>query len=676
MNKKKTKLLKNTVIFLIGSIGSKFIQFLLVPLYTYTMTSSEFGSADLVLTTISILMPIFSLQLSDGLLRFGMDKSLNKESVYNSTFRILMTCSIFSIIFSPLLLFFESFKNYIVVFILILNLRIYRDVFSIILKIEEKNKEFSIDSIVYSLVLSISAVIFLSVFKMGIKGYFLTYVIANIFSIIYIVANLRISFQLKDKINRRVTKGLIIYSIPMIVNSLSYWVTTVSDRYMIRIFLTFSSVGIYAVATKIPTIITTFTGIFNQAWMISSISEYENEKDINFYNDIFASYCAISFTACSFLLLIIKPFMSVYVSSEYYIAWAYSSVLIVSVIFSGISAFINGIFYAYKKNISATITTTIGATINILLNFMLIPKYGIMGASIATLLSWLFIMAIRLISIKKIIDLKINWKKIIFLTLIIIIELVIVNSVENNYSYIINFILLLAIMYMEKKYIINILNSTIKKYKIWEKIRNIIRKFSGVDNEYKMKLRNDNFTILCSNCTSGLIYHFLGKKFLSPTINMYFSAKDFIKFCDNLEYYLGCTPTEIESEKEYPVMKIDDITIYGVHYNNFQELFSKWEERKMRINRNNLFIIMTERDGCEYEDLIEFDKLKYKNKIVFTHTRYTEIKSSYYVQGTENLEIDKELHHTKSLTDYKSRFSPYRYIDDFDFVEWLNQGGI
>lgn len=673
MNKKKSKLLKNTMIFLIGHIGSKFIQFLLVPLYTYTMVSSEFGNADLILTTINFLMPIFSLQLSDGLLRFGMDKKLKKIEVYNSTFKILLICSVISVILSPILFLFDSFKKNIFFFILILNLRIYRDILAIILKVEDKNKVFAIDSIMYSLSLSVSAVAFLSFFKLGMTGYFLSYIVANILSIIYILLNSKFKFNIKNKLNKDLTKRLIIYSLPMIINSLSYWITTASDRYMINILLTTSSVGVYAVATKIPTIITTFTGIFNQAWMISSISEYENDRDASFYNEVFSFYCSISFIVCALAIIVLKPFMHIYVSSEYFIAWRYSSVLIVSAIFSGIAAFINGIFYAYKKNISATITTSIGAGINIILNFILIPKYGIMGASIATLQSWILITVVRLISIKKIIDLKIEWKKLIILTIIVCIQLLSVNMLDDYVSIFINIILALAIIFIERKILITFLKNIKRKYKIFENTRMFIHKWR--DKKYKNRLKNDNFTILCHNCTGGLIYHFLGKKFLSPTINLYFSAKDFIKFCENLEYYLNCMPKEIQTLNKFPVMKIDDITIYGVHYKSFDELLRKWQDRKERINRNNLFIIMTERDGCKYEDLMKFDRLNYKNKIVFTHKKYDKIKSSYYVMGTENNDLDNKIHATKSLTDFKSKISPYRYIDDFDFVDWLNQGG-
>lgn len=460
MNKKKSKLIKNTMIFLIGNIGSKFIQFLLVPLYTYTMTSSDFGNADLILTTINFLMPIFSLQLSDGLLRFGMDKSLNKNDVYSVTLKVLFICSTISIILSPILLFIESFKNFVLFFILILNLRIYRDILSIILKVEDKNKIFSIDSIIYSFSLSLLAVLFLSVFKIGIVGYFLSYVVANVISIIFILFNTKIKIKMKK--NKELTKSLIIYSLPMIINSLSYWITTASDRYMIKIFLTLSSVGIYAVAAKIPTIITTFTGIFNQAWMLSSISEYENDRDVRFYNDVFSFYCSISFITCALLILIIKPFMHVYVSSEYFIAWKYASVLIVSAIFSGISAFINGIFYAYKKNISATITTTLGAIINIILNFIFIPKYGIMGASVATLISWFLITVVRIISVKRIIDLKMEWHKLSILTLIICIELINVIIINNSFSFFINIILVLCIVFIERKNLIMFIKGIIK----------------------------------------------------------------------------------------------------------------------------------------------------------------------------------------------------------------------
>ena len=154
MKDKKSKLVKDTIIFFMGNIGSKIVQFFLVPLYTYTMTASDFGKADLVLTTSIVLMPVFSLQLSDGLLRFGLNKDYKKSDVYNSTFRILIVCSLLSLLLSPIFKLFNGLKDYVFFLIIILNLRIYKDILSIMLKVEGNNKAFAIDSIVYTLTLS------------------------------------------------------------------------------------------------------------------------------------------------------------------------------------------------------------------------------------------------------------------------------------------------------------------------------------------------------------------------------------------------------------------------------------------------------------------------------------------------------------------------------------------
>lgn len=467
MNSKSKKLINNTFLFLLGSIGSKFIQFFLVPLYTYCLTTNEFGITDLIFTTINFLIPVFSIQLSDGLLRFGLDKKYNQEDVINSCLKILFFCSLASFAFSPFLLLFDSFKNYIIFFIVILNLRIYRDILSIILKIKDMNKFYAIDSMLYTFILCLSSIIFLVPLKLGINGYFLSYVFANIFSIIFIIIISKQKFNIaKNSKNNKLIRNMILYCLPLIVNSISYWITTASDRYMIVWFLNASSVGLYAVASKIPTILSTFTGVFSQAWLISSINEYETDKDSSFYSNTFKNYYSLSFIVCSGLLLIIYPFMKIYVSSDYFIAWIYSPILIFSAVFSGIGSFLNGIYYAFKKNILATITTVLGALLNIILNMFLIPSYGIMGASIATLISWIFITFIRLLFMKQFIDIKIDWIELLLCSFLIIIQILLLEMIDNIFIiHIFNFIIFLIILIKERNILINCFNIFLKKLK-------------------------------------------------------------------------------------------------------------------------------------------------------------------------------------------------------------------
>lgn len=206
--------------------------------------------------------------------------------------------------------------------------------------------------------------------------------------------------------------------------------------------------------------------------------------------------------------------------------------------------------------------------------------------------------------------------------------------------------------------------------------KNIRKLFSYKNNKKnKLRLKNKNFTIIASNCIGGVIYHNLKMKFLSPTINMYFESQDFIKFCSNIKHYVDSELVFISNAKDgYPIVQCDDIKLYCVHYKDFNEVKEKWRSRSKRINWNNIFIIMSERDGCTYEDIKKFDLLPFNNKVIFVHKDMPEIKSSYYIPGTELNGIDGQ--HIIPLTSYVGKFTGKRYIDYFDYVEFLNSGSI
>lgn len=97
----------------------------------------------------------------------------------------------------------------------------------------------------------------------------------------------------------------------------------------------------------------------------------------------------------------------------------------------------------------------------------------------------------------------------------------------------------------------------------------------------KIKLKNNNPTIIASNCNGEFIYYDLGLKFLTPTINLSFDMNDFVKMVENLEWYMQqpIMPYE-DSRFDYPTGMLGDIEIRFNHYKTFEEAVSKWEERK------------------------------------------------------------------------------------------------
>lgn len=185
----------------------------------------------------------------------------------------------------------------------------------------------------------------------------------------------------------------------------------------------------------------------------------------------------------------------------------------------------------------------------------------------------------------------------------------------------------------------------------------------------RRRLKNMSPTIISSNCNGGIILHDLGLKFNTPTINLYFEPEDFLKFVSRLDYYTQQELVRTESGYDYPAGKLDDITIYFMHYPTFTEAKAKWEERMMRINKDNLFVMMTDKNGCTYEQMKTFDNLPY-NKVIFTHKSYPDIKSSVFIKGFEmNGEVGV-------LSDWKPGFWKRRYIDDFDYISFLNKEGV
>ncbi len=192
---------------------------------------------------------------------------------------------------------------------------------------------------------------------------------------------------------------------------------------------------------------------------------------------------------------------------------------------------------------------------------------------------------------------------------------------------------------------------------------------SGLNKKNQSRLRTRDCSIISSNCVGGIISHELGMRFNSPTVNLFFKPSDYLRFITDLRRYCEAELVEVfDHKKSYPVGRLDDITVYFMHYTSFEEAKTQWDKRKKRINYDKLFFMMIQRDGCTYEDIQRFNDLKYKNKVVFTSKPMPEIESAFHINGSV---VNGEVN---DLCGYKSKLSGKRWIDDFDYVSFLNQG--
>lgn len=206
---------------------------------------------------------------------------------------------------------------------------------------------------------------------------------------------------------------------------------------------------------------------------------------------------------------------------------------------------------------------------------------------------------------------------------------------------------------------------TFDRDKFWAHVREPIAwvLYAG---SMRRKLKNKDFTILSCNCAAGIIYHRYNLPFLSPTINLWIEQNDFLKFVSDLDHYLCQELHFIETDAGYPVAECGDIKIWFNHYATEEEARQKWESRKKRINRNNLFLMMSERDGIGREEILKFGQIPCKNRVIFTSHRYEDIPYACYLPPYEGEEQVGYYLEKNPITD-KTVMEEY-----FDLTKWLN----
>lgn len=196
---------------------------------------------------------------------------------------------------------------------------------------------------------------------------------------------------------------------------------------------------------------------------------------------------------------------------------------------------------------------------------------------------------------------------------------------------------------------------------------NIVLRFF-INHNNRKRLKNTEFSLFANNCNGGCICHDLGLQFRSPFVNLYLTTPDYIKFLREPKEYLN-ERLEFQNgrDESYPVAKLGDIELFFVHYKSNDEVREAWNRRLARINWDDIFVLMTDQDGCTDKVLYDFDSLPYMNKVVFTHIPHPDIKSSVYIPGFENK------NEVGNCDAFVNSWSGKKYFDTFDYVSWFNK---
>lgn len=421
-------LTKNTVLFTISSFGSKMISFLLVPLYTYILSTSEFGTVDLMSSTASLLIPLITVNIQDAVMRYTLDKNYDSEDVINVGIKVNLIGNIVLII-SLFLIQRVGIINLELRYLLFLYTSFLfgalNNCLTMYLKAIDKVSIIVVSGLLNTGITCLLNLLLLLVFKIGINGYLIANVLGMMIATLYSFFIGKIYKYIKIFSSKKILKDMIIYSLPLVINSMAWWINNASDRYILVFFCGVATNGIYSVSYKIPTVLSTIQGIFYNAWSISAITEFDKDDTDGFIGNIYSTYSILILLACSVLILINIPLARILYSKEFFSAWLYVPFLLVGTAFNGLALFEGCIFTAVKQTKEVSKTTISGALVNTICNFVCIYLWGAIGAAFATMIGYIVTWSMRTIKLKTIVNMKISWKLHIFSYLLLIAQSII-----------------------------------------------------------------------------------------------------------------------------------------------------------------------------------------------------------------------------------------------------------
>ncbi|MBR5485765.1 MAG: oligosaccharide flippase family protein [Oscillospiraceae bacterium] len=380
-----------------------------MPLYTRVLTTADYGIVDLIVQTANLLIPVVSAGISNSVIRFGLDRSVRKSDVFSTGLRTVFTGFLIFLLlypFSDKLPFLSEHTLLIYLYVLASCLRGICSQFTKSLGLV---RLYAFDGIFSTFMVVAFNITFLVGLGWGITGYILSTILSDFLSSCFLFSTARLyKFVKLNGIKKSTRRAMLRYSVPLIPTTIFWWITNVSDRYLVSYMLGSDANGLYAVSYKIPTIVILISGIFIDAWQISAVSETDRYERERFFTKVFGVYQSIVFLTSSGLIAFCKLITMILVSEAFYPSWQYIPFLVMSTAFSCFVTFLGTVYMVEKCSVMNLATTIIGAVINLILNIKLIPVYGVTGAAFATFFSYFAVFFIRAVDTRRFLKIDFN----------------------------------------------------------------------------------------------------------------------------------------------------------------------------------------------------------------------------------------------------------------------------
>lgn len=438
------RLAGETAIYGLGTMLPRFLNYLLVPFYTYMVfDQAEYGQITVLYSWVALLLVILTYGMETSFFRF-VSKSKNPSEVFNTaTSALLITSSLFVILVMVFLdpiargINYPANKEYIIYIGIIIAIDAFTSLPFAQLRFQNKAKRFSAIRILSVLITIAFNLIFLWVIP-AIAGEKLTelpiYNNTNMVTFVFI-ANTLGSFStllmlmpelkgFKTTLNVPLLKKMLAYGLPILIISLTGMINEVADKILLKHFLpdpvtADAQLGIYSASYKLAIIMMLFIQMFRYAAEPFFFAEADKKDSKQIYSQVltyFVIFCWFIFLGVMLFLDIFKYF----IGPAFWAGLAIVPIILIAKLFLGIFYNLSVWYKLTNKTLYGAIIAISGSILTIVLNILWIPKYGYMGSAWANFVCYFFIMLVSFIWGYRIFKIKYQYIRIIFYSFVAI----------------------------------------------------------------------------------------------------------------------------------------------------------------------------------------------------------------------------------------------------------------
>ena len=401
-------LLGNTLVFALGGLAVKAVSLVLMPLYTTALTAGEYGTAELLNSAIEIVLPLLSLGVVEALYRFSIDDDVPKDELFAGSLVVLggglvctgVACALGSVLW--------NMEHAAAFFALFCSVCVFKATTQLARGLGHVRR-FVAYGLINALAMVVSTYLLLVRAHLGVEGYLWSFTIGYLVGgLVAFLGSAEYRLLAPFRFDRDLLRRMLVYSLPLVPNLLSWWLVSVSGRYVVLWGSGVVAAGLFTAASKMPALVNIVASVFQQAWQYSTAREIDSPDRGAFFGVVMRGYSLATLTVAGLVIALNRPISRVMLQAEFAEGWRYVPLLMLVASFGVISIFFESFYQALKNSGVLMASTALGAGVNVVLGVALVPFMGPWGAGLAGAVAYMLVLVVRARDLRRRINLPID----------------------------------------------------------------------------------------------------------------------------------------------------------------------------------------------------------------------------------------------------------------------------